>query len=448
MSSTPSSADQSWEILYDQASKLPGFVTDFVKSAALPNRGIGLVATRQPPADAPLLTVPADYVISHETIAEYAQEHMEECAAFVQAIETLPIELPIHPRLMVTLFLLSIPHLEIPQGTSRPRGEFYRAFYDALPKKIPLPSTWTETEREIIQGTSIANATQPRQFRNKFIHGALRASEFAPSWVKNLSLEQYVLADTWYTSRCLDGSIMVPILDFANHSSKANARWERNEAGDMMLVLRDDLAEVVKEGDEITISYGEEKGSGELLFTYGFLEEELPYSKQMTALAIPDGDDVAYELEAKMEVWKARAVGPPRLTLTVNTDGEHVEWDCPWFYLYILEDDDNIDFMSGYGSHEPGLTTLRAYIDDEFINEPADIVRILKARRNKWPVYQSRANRAVLQCVEKQLQVLRETDELANNVAGREEVCRLGLKLREQEMQLLEKVKEQLSQEV
>ncbi|BFZ61644.1 hypothetical protein YB2330_002717 [Saitoella coloradoensis] len=448
MSSTPSSTNESWQTLYDQASKLPGFVTDFVKPAPLPNRGIGLVVTRQPSEDAPLLTIPADYVISHKTVAEYAQDHMEECAAFVQAIETLSAELSLHPRLMVALFLLSIPHLEIPQGASRPRGEFYRAFYDALPKEIPLPSTWTETEREIIQGTSIANATQPRHTRNKFIHNALRSNDSAPAWVKSLSLEQYVLADTCFTSRCLDGNVMVPILDFANHSSKANARWERNEAGDMMIVLRDNLAEVVKEGDEITISYGEEKGSGELLFTYGFLEEELPYSKQMTTLAISDRDDVAYELEAKMEVWQASAVGPPRLTLTVDPDGEHVEWDCPWFYLYILEEDDDIDFMSGRGSYESALTALSATIDGELIEEPADLVRILKARRDKWPVYQSRASRAVVQCVEKQLKVLRETDELAKNVAGREEVCRLGLKLREQEMQLLEKVKEQLSQEV
>ncbi|KAL2912058.1 hypothetical protein HK105_208487 [Polyrhizophydium stewartii] len=62
-----------------------------------------------------------------------------------------------------------------------------------------------------------------------------------------------------------DDLVIVPLIDFANHSPTPNAYWCLTERG-MELRLKEPLAE----GDEIFISYGD-KPNEELLFTHGFI---------------------------------------------------------------------------------------------------------------------------------------------------------------------------------
>lgn len=72
---------------------------------------------------------------------------------------------------------------------------------------------------------------------------------------ETLTLEDWKCADAWFRSRVLElpsiGAAMMPIMDFANHSAAANAYYDKDSRGDIVLLLRDGLA--LKEGEEVTI---------------------------------------------------------------------------------------------------------------------------------------------------------------------------------------------------
>ncbi|ANB11633.1 lysine methyltransferase Set8 (predicted) [Sugiyamaella lignohabitans] len=78
---------------------------------------------------------------------------------------------------------------------------------------------------------------------------------------------------------------LVPILDMCNHATDANARYEVEDEGNVVLLFRDNLSieDIEKLTDkEITISYGSDKSAGEFLFTYGFIPEGYKTAKELS----------------------------------------------------------------------------------------------------------------------------------------------------------------------
>ncbi len=64
---------------------------------------------------------------------------------------------------------------------------------------------------------------------------------------------------------------MVPCLDMVNHSPAPNAYYEENDKDEVVLLLRPNC-DGPQSGDEIAISYGDQKSPAELLFSYGFID--------------------------------------------------------------------------------------------------------------------------------------------------------------------------------
>jgi len=93
---------------------------------------------------------------------------------------------------------------------------------------------------------------------------------------QSFTIQDWILVDAWYRSRVLElptaGESMVPCIDMVNHSRHANAYYEETSNGSATLLLRPDVE--LDTGSEITISYGASKTDAEMLFSYGFIDEE------------------------------------------------------------------------------------------------------------------------------------------------------------------------------
>lgn len=126
---------------------------------------------------------------------------------------------------------------------------------------------------------------------------------------------------------------MVPVLDLANHSSKANAYYEENGKDEVVLLLRPGCR--VTSGDEMTISYGDAKSGAEMLFSYGFIDPASA-ADRITLPLIPMEDDPLGK--AKLHVFE----GAPTVEF-VRTNGS-LSWKSPFAYFLCLNEEDGLSF--------------------------------------------------------------------------------------------------------
>lgn len=126
---------------------------------------------------------------------------------------------------------------------------------------------------------------------------------------------------------------MVPVLDLANHSSKANAYYEENDKDEVVLLLRPGCR--VSSGDEMTISYGDAKSGAEMLFSYGFIDPASA-ADRITLPLIPMEDDPLGK--AKLHVFD----GAPTVEF-VRTNGS-LSWKSPFAYFMCLNEEDGLSF--------------------------------------------------------------------------------------------------------
>lgn len=120
----------------------------------------------------------------------------------------------------------------------------------------------------------------------------------------------------------------------ANHSSNANAYYEQDGSGDVLLQLRPNQ-EIVA-GTEVTISYGEEKSAAEMIFSYGFIDETAKETKSLVLDIQPLPEDPLGK--AKLVAFK----GPP--TVKVHVEEGEVKWESPVVYLLCLNEEDGLEF--------------------------------------------------------------------------------------------------------
>lgn len=152
-----------------------------------------------------------------------------------------------------------------------------------LPSFVPVPTSWPEPERHLLTGTSLETPLSQKLARLDHEFNLFRTSTleipFFQHAEEKLTINDWVRADSWFRSRHLDlpepaGLSMVPFLDFANHNTPATARYDVDKDGNAVLVLNEGVE--VKEGLEITIDYsGGDKDPAEMLFSYGFIPEDV-----------------------------------------------------------------------------------------------------------------------------------------------------------------------------
>lgn len=148
-------------------------------------------------------------------------------------------------------------------GLSSPWTE-YTQF---LPPSFPLPTSYSEAERGLLRGTSLADAVEAKLGSLEKEFDLLRSATENIPWCQQcwwdeehgiLTFDDWKYVDAAYRSRMLEipnaGHAMVPCIDMVNHASESsvNALYDADLAGNVTLKLRHNRS--LKTGDEITIS--------------------------------------------------------------------------------------------------------------------------------------------------------------------------------------------------
>ena len=212
-------------------------------------------------------------------------EEQEELSEVIERLPKLPTLEPI-----LTLFLLWNSYLQR-AGT----GNKFGAYVASLPRQTWLPITWSEREISLLNSLnlSISHAVSDKR---AFLHRVWERLREGGGWFANVTWEEYILAESWVSSRTLEdgadgGHILVPIIDFANHSSRPNARWFIRDGGDMEGESGVELIvdPNVTHGEEICIAYDSYRGSGEQLYRYGFVEDMSVEKLSKEVIVVDDG---------------------------------------------------------------------------------------------------------------------------------------------------------------
>ncbi|KAG6083267.1 hypothetical protein E4U16_004600 [Claviceps sp. LM84 group G4] len=283
-------------------------------------------------------------------------------------------------------------------------------------------------------------------------------SEDLPFWntlfwtQETILLEDWLLVDAWYRSRCLElptsGTAMVPALDMVNHSGQPSALYEEEGTEDVVLLVRPETS--VSEGKEITISYGQAKSASEMLFNYGFVDPSSSVSTNTMTLhlrPLPD-DPLA---GAKAHIFN----GAKLVKLSSEAGNEDQDrrctWDSPFIYLMCLNEEDGLSFQLLQDTE--GNRSLRLFWQEEDVTQRADDFENLIKGHELCQVFRLRAVTIVLQTVEEQLAGIQSGSCDAENEASQADGilrsdCIVATQLlKDVEEKLLIKAVESLSQE-
>ena len=219
-----------------------------------------------------------------------------------------------------------------------------------------------------------------------------------------IDFDDWKLIDAMYRSRALDypgiGHCMVPCIDMANHASHQNtvAVYEVDKDGDAVLLLRD--GKTLEKGNEVTISYGDEKGACEMLYSYGFLEKEMDSAKSVfVALTIPE-DDLQ---RSGKEAIAGCAPGAKLIDVGVAT----IDFDGDYIWLLCINQEDGLRF--DIAQTVDGQQEMHALFNEHEITDGAAQIKNLLQKSDLHEVYQLRAFVRLQERVQEQMSAL--TDE-------------------------------------
>lgn len=234
---------------------------------------------------------------------------------------------------------------------------------------------------------------------------------------------------------------MVPALDMVNHSSRPTAYYEEDEQDGVVLTLRPGVE--VTGGEEVTISYGEEKSAAEMLFSYGFIDADHAVHKLVLPLDAMPEDPLG---KAKLHIFKER----PVLQLS-RTDGG-LEWSSAFAYLMCLNEEDGLEFRVLQGTD--GERQLKLFWQDEDVTGRARDFGTLIEGHPLQQIFRLRVVVILHELVSTQLMRLSSgfshdhLEPLRRSGQVREECYREAVRLREIETSVLESAVATLDNEV
>ena len=216
--------------------------------------------------------------------------------------------------------------------------------------------------------------------------GWCRQYWWAAESVSQGTFNDWKQVDALYRSRALDlpgtGHAVVPCIDMANHASgdETTALYETSTDGSAVLYLR--ANKEVFAGDEVTISYGDEKGACEMLYSYGFIDATMTSAKELfLELDIPDDDP--------LRRLKKQAAGvAPGFRLYVQDRGDSIGWEGSFVWLCCVNEEDGLEFKMLQSSN--GERELQAYWKDQAMTDFGNFQKVLQ-QEALWDVYQLRA---------------------------------------------------------
>ncbi|KAM5512698.1 SET domain-containing protein [Fusarium oxysporum f. sp. phaseoli] len=320
-----------------------------------------------------ILQVPHDLILSAASIEEYSKvdqnfrqllDSAGHQAVWERALTTANCSSSKSTRADIMMYLLA--HLVLSsRDTSSPRDLAptpWTEYLKFLPRDILVPTMWSELERALLQGTSLEVALDAKlSALNKEFDELIERSSALPFWNsffwerEAVTIDDWVLVDAWYRSRCLElprsGHAMVPVLDMANHSHSQTAYYDEDDEDNVVLLPRPGME--ISIGDEVTISYGE-KSPAEMIFSYGFIDRESTVEGLTLPLESLADDPLG---KAKLHIFR----GSPTLKLS-RSDGE-ISWQCPFVYLMCLNEEDGLEFRVLQGTN--GERELRLFWQEE-----------------------------------------------------------------------------------
>ena len=289
-----------------------------------------------------------------------------------------------------------------------------------LPGDIPLPTFWSEDEKALLEGTSLEDALNSKLKTLDAEFSLLRERTAAIPWCQQywwdpetgrLTLDDWKYVDAAYRSRALDlpgtGHSTVPCVDMANHTSGSgtNALYETNHEGNAILALRSDTS--IGFDEEVRITYGDEKGACEMLFSYGFIEEGTPSAKELFLdLGIPDDDP----LRIAKKVASKSAPG-----FRLFEAGDSTDWEGPFVWLVCINEEDGLEFKSMQSTD--GGRELHVSWKDQDLRDLSKLQELL-TRDDKWDVFKLRATTLVQARVEHQLIRLQNSEQSIERIQG------------------------------
>jgi hypothetical protein len=320
-----------------------------------------------------------------------------------------------------------------------------------------LPTFWSSDERYLLTGTTLQPAVDAKLRSLQREYENLRKATENIRWCAKywwnsenflLDFDDWRQVDAMYRSRALEypgiGDAMVPCIDMANHAVGARTRalYETDGECNAILLLRDGVE--VKKGEEVTITYGDDKGACEMIFSYGFIDKDM-------------GDD-AKELFLGLEMMPDDPLGAAKERVCTAAPGvkifckeERVEWYSEFVWLVIVNEEDGLNFevlQTNDGNRELQVS----WKGDELKN--ITILRSLLEKEERWEVFQLRAAAIIRERIEAQLNALNvfsqeaQTIEFGEGTGIRERPFEMAARLHELENELLWKASQRLETEV
>lgn len=397
--------------LYSWA-ELNNIVLNGVTISQVPNgRGLGVVATAKSfDENAVLMAVPPQLILSLETVWIYAKSDPQ-----LKEVLDAVGEYSQTARGAILIFLLiQITHKASKKSERVGASSPWTDYVKFLPSRVPLPTFWSEEEKFLVVGTSLeaALSSKLKSLDREFAH--LR--EFTSSigwcqkhwWMGDLTFDDWKQVDAMYRSRALDlprtGHAMVPCIDMANHASDEDtvALYDTDDDGNAVLLLRE--GKKLKAGDEVSITYGDQKGACEMLFSYGFIEDTMTSARELFLhLEIPDDDPLKL---AKKTVAKSA----PGFKLFVETGS--ISWDGDYVWLICVNEEDGLDFRVLQTNN--GDKELKMFWHEDEVQDTSKLRNLLEGEPI-WDVFRLRAVATLQGRVEQQLLALERSRASINN---------------------------------
>ncbi|OAL44570.1 SET domain-containing protein [Pyrenochaeta sp. DS3sAY3a] len=406
---------------------LPGFEDRGSTVIAQHDLGDGIVE--------PLLVIPKELIISRQNIELFAKSDRQ----LHELLESLE-DFGRTTRGAVLAFLLFQATICCPEvkdvGVLNPLNEYIKFLPDEL-----LPTFWTEEEQELLVGTTLRPAVRAKLNSLLREFELFRTSTESIGWCAKhwwdedtglVTFDDWMRVDAMYRSRALEfpgaGDCMMPCVDMANHASgdATAALYETDDKGNGLLLLRE--GKKIPAGGEISITYGDDKGACEYIFSYGFLEDAKTTAKAIFLdIDIPDDDPLR---PAKIFV-SAAAPG-----FRIFEQDDDVSWESDFIWLVVINEEDGLDFkvrqtidgkreiQAFWKERELETSKLHDYLQED----PA------------WDIFQLRATVLLQQRVKLQIETLQGAQGATSDDASvREGPRKLAERLRFLELALLER---------
>ncbi|KAK2855678.1 hypothetical protein FQN49_004949 [Arthroderma sp. PD_2] len=368
-----------------------------------------------------LMKVPSDLILSLQRVEIHAKS--DKCLR--QVLEALGDFGKKSRGAVLTFLLLLITHNSVEKGEHVGISSPWTEYIKFLPEAYELPTFYTLEERELLRGTSLEPAldTKMQSLAREF--DRLRDSTLDIPWCQKdwwnaetgqIDFEDWKAVDAMYRSRAMDlpgtGDAMVPCIDMANHAAgdKTIARYEMDSEGNAVLQLQ--WGQRLREGEEVTITYGDNKGASEMIFSYGFIDQGVSSAQHIFLdLDIPDDDPLK---PAKRAVCED---GPGvRISDAGDVQGQRTTWQSKFVWWVCVNEEDGLEFrvlQSNDGGRE-----LRVFWKGEQITGSRQLCDIL-AEDPKWDIFQLRAVVTIQERVGNQLALLQASNEYVRGWADK-----------------------------